>query len=1317
MSSSTIIGGGGGGDSTGGGDGAGSDSDGEDSFLRSKNGRSRSSSSGSSFIEGKSGSGEGEGDRWNDDDDDDARDPQEKQKQQQQQRQRRNALGEGFVVPGLDGVIYSLGVDGRLSVLMSSAPDLVLEPRMACLTINADSQGIVEDESCGLLIGEKTTELFSLDTETGNAKRVGGGGVPRRSSRGKSEGGVDGVDGTADEGEPLPWGQQQQGSGPGGTSQSNLLLQRDEYVVRALDAATSEELWFVTVAHFSALDLEGRGGASALTRAKVAAVDREGYTRAVRARSDSSDNLLLEDDAMKTLPLPSGHDDSSRCTDCDWSWIETDQSDGSESPAAGREDDDVGRRRGGDGWQSEGGGRRGSDEAHIDRFPYLLYENNEFVVAMDPLDGSVLWRRQMPALAVSLYGIRGREWVDIMPPPMSMLHPSLDYFPGASSTTLVPQSSLDGSWLLGGEEINWTLEPLLMLENGDAGDGGSSEGTLDEDEDDDHTCIASSGDPLSNDSDGACLEWEDADIDHKRRLYAARRSGDDRSSRSIGSRNSGDDSTSSVNSGDSTSSQDDGSHSGSAGVTVAAGNSLVPAVISRPPTGKVSGLLQPGLRQGGHLQAQLGFMNGHFFVSSSLRRGPLHAAAEDPAVVAPDRYPHPLGMASRRSLVDTAGRGLGGDSGSAATGSTGVGAVSSSPLPLARMPSRAARPTEGSERRRYASDRSGSELRAGERQSIGGGDAGGGSVGRGDGPGGNVESTKTIGIEDWRQALRRRVERDMMEGRGKGRTAGVKIQPDKEGLFMSWQFVAAMVGVVSVIVAGVAYMAYKHGAEAMQNMSTIARKRSSLARMNVGGGPLSAGVGNRDGNREGDRSTISATPRRGDANPRPMAAIMSPPLHPKTPSLHHGASASAMIGASTPWAAAATPGAGKHPFDHLNTSQDALLMQRARSGQMQRVHSLPALRQPHSPLGLTDRRRNKEAWRSLFSPEEVTNGVMSSDVKGDGGALVRAVSNVTGRSSREGSKSEYVSEDADDCVVPDVLKPALDGTERPADFSKPAPNRGDDKKSGRSSSLGDVEKGASSPTTTIEGFPSAAEACAILIGGGSGGVSARCGADSRTTSDSAKSYSSPSQEEVKQPSGSRRETKSRSSSASRNSAVVADAGSTQEAEAESGLSGRRRRGKQQRLQAKAGRESGRGRHGDDIGEEDGPRTGRRGSRSPRASIVDAEAEELIVDGGGGGGWEDGEDGDTGEDTPSALLVTNRRLRTEFIEGQKLGKGGFGTVYKCRNRLDGHDYAIKKIRLSSDRRWQPQLAKVLREVKIMSLLDHPNIVRYYQVPHA
>ncbi|KAJ1452590.1 kinase-like domain-containing protein, partial [Pelagophyceae sp. CCMP2097] len=72
-----------------------------------------------------------------------------------------------------------------------------------------------------------------------------------------------------------------------------------------------------------------------------------------------------------------------------------------------------------------------------------------------------------------------------------------------------------------------------------------------------------------------------------------------------------------------------------------------------------------------------------------------------------------------------------------------------------------------------------------------------------------------------------------------------------------------------------------------------------------------------------------------------------------------------------------------------------------------------------------------------------------------------------------------------------------------------------------------------------------------------------------------------------------------------------------------------------------------------------------------------------------------------------------RYSLEFEERSALGDGGFGTVTLSVNRLDGTEYAIKKIRLSSAIRWRPRLDKMLREVKILALLDHPNIVRYYQ----
>jgi len=69
-----------------------------------------------------------------------------------------------------------------------------------------------------------------------------------------------------------------------------------------------------------------------------------------------------------------------------------------------------------------------------------------------------------------------------------------------------------------------------------------------------------------------------------------------------------------------------------------------------------------------------------------------------------------------------------------------------------------------------------------------------------------------------------------------------------------------------------------------------------------------------------------------------------------------------------------------------------------------------------------------------------------------------------------------------------------------------------------------------------------------------------------------------------------------------------------------------------------------------------------------------------------------------------------RYHTEFERICKIGKGGFGDVFKVRNTLDGCLYAIKRIKLGNDK---AKNARFLREVSALSRLSHSNIVRYYQ----
>ncbi|TYH49682.1 hypothetical protein ES332_D10G153100v1 [Gossypium tomentosum] len=78
--------------------------------------------------------------------------------------------------------------------------------------------------------------------------------------------------------------------------------------------------------------------------------------------------------------------------------------------------------------------------------------------------------------------------------------------------------------------------------------------------------------------------------------------------------------------------------------------------------------------------------------------------------------------------------------------------------------------------------------------------------------------------------------------------------------------------------------------------------------------------------------------------------------------------------------------------------------------------------------------------------------------------------------------------------------------------------------------------------------------------------------------------------------------------------------------------------------------------------------------------------------------------------PSASLPNSRYL-SDFEELQPLGHGGFGHVVLCKNKLDGRQYAVKKIRLKDKN--LPVNDRILREVATLSRLQHQHVVRYYQ----
>lgn len=69
----------------------------------------------------------------------------------------------------------------------------------------------------------------------------------------------------------------------------------------------------------------------------------------------------------------------------------------------------------------------------------------------------------------------------------------------------------------------------------------------------------------------------------------------------------------------------------------------------------------------------------------------------------------------------------------------------------------------------------------------------------------------------------------------------------------------------------------------------------------------------------------------------------------------------------------------------------------------------------------------------------------------------------------------------------------------------------------------------------------------------------------------------------------------------------------------------------------------------------------------------------------------------------------RRFDSDYELKGHLGKGGFGVVYHVQNKIDGGEYAIKRIKLPTSK---SSKEKVMREVHALARLDHPRIVRYF-----
>jgi len=70
---------------------------------------------------------------------------------------------------------------------------------------------------------------------------------------------------------------------------------------------------------------------------------------------------------------------------------------------------------------------------------------------------------------------------------------------------------------------------------------------------------------------------------------------------------------------------------------------------------------------------------------------------------------------------------------------------------------------------------------------------------------------------------------------------------------------------------------------------------------------------------------------------------------------------------------------------------------------------------------------------------------------------------------------------------------------------------------------------------------------------------------------------------------------------------------------------------------------------------------------------------------------------------------------QFQKIEKIGEGTYGIVYKAKDKETGKLVALKKIRLETESEGVPSTA--IREITVLKELDHPHVVRLYDVVHV
>lgn len=75
------------------------------------------------------------------------------------------------------------------------------------------------------------------------------------------------------------------------------------------------------------------------------------------------------------------------------------------------------------------------------------------------------------------------------------------------------------------------------------------------------------------------------------------------------------------------------------------------------------------------------------------------------------------------------------------------------------------------------------------------------------------------------------------------------------------------------------------------------------------------------------------------------------------------------------------------------------------------------------------------------------------------------------------------------------------------------------------------------------------------------------------------------------------------------------------------------------------------------------------------------------------------------DNSKLIQLNNNTIYKNYMIIKEINRGAFGIIYKVKHLVDQRDYAIKRTKYSAKHKWNT-------EIMVLSKLDHPNIIRYY-----